>query len=66
MKALIRTAILVAGIWVATLYIPELMPYRTIALMLAVAYGLFGLIARTLLVGLLIVAAAAAYFLNLF
>jgi hypothetical protein len=48
------------------MYIPELMPYRTIALILAVAYGLVGLIARTLLIGLLIAAAVAAYFLNLF
>lgn len=66
MKALIRTVVLVVGIWLATMYIPELMPYRTIALILAVAYGLFGLIARTLLVVLLIAAAGAAYFLNLF
>ncbi len=65
-KALLRTALLVAVILVVTMYVPALAPYRTVALILAAAYGLFGLIARALLVGLVVLAVGAAYFLNLF
>ncbi len=65
-KALLRTALLVAVILVVTIYVPALAPYRTVALILAAAYGLFGLIARALLVGLVVLAVGAAYFLNLF
>ena len=65
-KALFRTALLVVAILVVTMYVPALMPYRTVALILAAAYGLFGLIARTLLIGLIVLAVGAAYFLNLF
>ena len=65
-KALIRTAVLVAVILVAVSLIPALSPYQNIALILAVAYGLFGFIARSLLVLLVVGAVAAVYFLHLF
>ena len=66
MKALIKTILLIAGILLVTQYVPALMPYRTVALILAVAYGLFGFIARSLLILIVIAAAGAAYFLHLF
>jgi hypothetical protein len=66
MKALLRSVLLVAAILILTQYVPELMPYRTAAIIVAIAYGLFGFIARSLLILLVVAAAGAAYFLNLF
>jgi hypothetical protein len=66
MKALLRTVFLVVAIWLITQYVPALMPYRALALILALAWGLFGFIARSLLIILVVAAALAAYFLHLF
>lgn len=66
MKALFRTILLVAAILILTQYVPALLPYRTVALILAVAYGLFGFIARSFLIVLVLAAIGAAYFLHLF
>lgn len=66
MKALIKTVLLVAAILLVTQYLPALMPYRTVALILAIGYGLIGFIARSFLILLVIAAVGAAYFLHLF
>ena len=66
MKAIIRTVLLIAVILLVTQYAPALAPYRTVALILAVAYGLFGFIARSLLILLIVAAVGAVYFLHLF
>ena len=66
MKALIKTVLLAAAILLLTQYVPALMPYRTVALILAIGYGLIGFIARSFLILLVIAAVAAAYFLRLF
>jgi hypothetical protein len=66
MKAILRTVLLVAAIVLLTQYVPALMPYRTVALILALAYGLFGFVARSLLVLLVAGAVGVAYFMHLF
>lgn len=62
LKALIRTALIIAAIFIAVRFVPALQQYQTIAIILAVVSGLFGFITRTLFVLLLLAAAAIGYF----
>lgn len=61
-KALIRTVLLVVVIVVAAQFVPALAPYETLLVVLALVTGLFGIIARSMVLLLLIAAALAAYF----
>lgn len=62
-KAFLRTAAFVVVILVAVRVVPELAPYQTTALVLAVVTGLFGFVARSLVLLLLVASAVGAYFL---
>jgi len=65
-KSLIRTAVLIVVILAAARLLPAFAPYQNIALILAVAYGFFGFIARSLLILLVVAALVGAYFLHFF
>ena len=62
LKAIIRTAVIIAAIVVAARLFPEFAPYQNTAILIALVTGFFGFIARSLFIILLIAVAVIAYF----